>query len=84
MGHPVKRASGQGEADECKHCSREHRKRDGTNERTGWRFGETQHGVWGRNQLGKIKTGQTQRKMREGVETIKQKGMGKKVLYNCN
>ena len=36
-------------------CSRKHRKSDGTNARTGWRFGETQHGMWGRYQLRRIK-----------------------------
>ena len=36
------------------HCSSKHRMNDGADERTGWRFGETQHGVWGRYQLGMI------------------------------
>ena len=43
-------------------------KSDGTNERTGWRwrFSETQHGVWGRYQLGRIKNhGQRERKNTE-------------------
>ena len=55
MGDLAERTSGLSEADECGHCSRKHRTSDGVDERTGWRFGETQHGVWGRYQLGRIK-----------------------------
>ena len=77
MGDPAERTSRQSEADECGHRSRNHRMSDGVDEPTGWRFGETQHGVWRRYQLGRImgrENGITQRKMLEGVETIRQKG----------
>ena len=70
MGDPAERRSVQSKVDECEHCSREHRKNYKTNEGTGWRFGETHHRVreW--------------RKILEGVEMIKQEGMGKKVLIS--
>ena len=55
MGDPAEGTSRQSEADECGHRSRKHRTSDGADERTGWRFGETQHGVWRRYQLGRIK-----------------------------
>ena len=55
MGDPAERTSRQSEADECGHRSRNHRMSDGVDEPTGWRFGETQHGMWRRYQLGRIK-----------------------------